>query len=61
MSAHPLLGLVAELNTRAVEWLAFHYGGPTGKQLSLTIRRIGAVVTNWLIASGRSKVAGRPD
>ncbi len=61
MSAHPLIGLIAELNTRAVEWLAFHFGGPAGKHLSLTIRRIGAAVTNWLIASGRSTVASRPD
>ena len=61
LGAHPLLGLIAELNTRAVEWLAFHYGGPAGKQLSLNIRRIGAAVTNWLISSGRSTAAGRPE
>ena len=57
----PLLGLVAEVNTRAVEWLAFHYGGPAGKQLSLTIRRIGAAVTNWLLETGRPKAPRRPD
>jgi uncharacterized membrane protein HdeD (DUF308 family) len=51
--AHPILGLVAELNTRAVEWLAFHFGGPAGKQLSLAIRRVGSAVTNWLLAVGR--------
>ena len=61
VQAHPLLGLVAELNTRTVEWLAFHYGGPAGKQLSLAIRRVGAAVTNWLLAAGRPTVAGRPD
>lgn len=60
VAAHPLIGLVAELNTRAVEWLAFHFGGPAGKQLSLTIRRIGAAVTNWLITIGRPARTGRP-
>jgi hypothetical protein len=43
---------VAELKTRFVEWLAFHFGGPAGKQLSLTIRRIGAAVTRWLVSQG---------
>jgi len=61
VKTHPMLGLVAELNTRAVEWLAFHFGGTSGKQLSLTIRRIGSAVTNWLIASGRPAGAGRPE
>jgi uncharacterized membrane protein HdeD (DUF308 family) len=51
VAKHPLLGLVAELNTRAVEWLAFHLGGPAGKGLSLAIRRAGAAVTNWLLAA----------
>lgn len=58
---HPMIGLVAELNTRAVEWLAFHFGGPAGKQLSLAIRRIGSAVTNWLIATGRPTGTRRPD
>ena len=40
VGSHPLLGTVAELNTRVVEWLAFHFGGPAGKNLSLTIRRV---------------------
>jgi len=53
VKAHPVLGLIAEVNTRAVEWLAFHFGGPAGKQLSLAIRRVGAAVTNWLISSAR--------
>jgi hypothetical protein len=48
-----MIGLVAELNTRAVEWLAFHFGGRAGKQLSLSIRRIGSAVTNRLLAVGR--------
>ncbi len=61
VQAHPMIGLVAELNTRAVEWLAFHFGGPAGKQLSLAIRRVGSTVTNWLIACGRPTVPGRPD
>jgi uncharacterized membrane protein HdeD (DUF308 family) len=62
LQAHPILGLIAELNTRAVEWLAFHLGGPAGKRLSLSIRRIGASVTNWLISTGRPvEDAGRPD
>jgi uncharacterized membrane protein HdeD (DUF308 family) len=60
VAAHPLIGLVAEINTRAVEWLAFHFGGPAGKQLSLSIRRFGAAVTNWLVAIGRPEGAGRP-
>ena len=61
VQAHPLLGLVAELNTRFVEWLAFHFGGPAGKTLSLNIRRIGAAVTAWLLSSGRTATAGRPE
>jgi uncharacterized membrane protein HdeD (DUF308 family) len=59
--AHPMIGLVAELNTRFVEWLAFHFGGPAGKRLSLAIRRIGAAVTAWLISPGRTAVAERPE
>ena len=59
--AHPVLGLVAELNTRFVEWLAFHFGGPAGKKLSLEIRRIGTAVTAWLLSSGRKAAAGRPE
>jgi uncharacterized membrane protein HdeD (DUF308 family) len=61
VKTHPMIGLVAELNTRAVEWLAFRFGGPAGKQLSLAIRRIGSAVTNWLIATGRPTVSGRPE
>ena len=53
---HPWRGMVAELNTRLVEWLAFHLGGPAGKQLSLTIRRIGSTVTLWLMRP--EKVSG---
>ena len=52
VATHPILGMVAELNTRFVEWLAFHFGGPAGKQLSLEIRRIGAAVTRWLVSQG---------
>ncbi len=51
VKAHPVVGLVAELNTRAVEWLAFHFGGPAGRRFSLAIRRVGASVTNWLISA----------
>lgn len=47
---HPWRGIVAELNTRAVEWLAFNLGGPSGKRLSLAIRRIGSTVTMWLMS-----------
>jgi Lecithin retinol acyltransferase len=50
VATHPILGMVAELNTRFVEWLAFHLGGPAGKQLSLSIRRMGAAVTRWLVS-----------
>jgi hypothetical protein len=50
--------MVAELNTRAVEWLAFHLGGPSGKRLSLAIRRIGSTVTMWLVRSSTLKRAG---
>jgi uncharacterized membrane protein HdeD (DUF308 family) len=61
VKTHPMIGLVAELNTRAVEWLAFRFGGPAGKQLSLAIRRIGSAVTNWLMATGRPTGARRPE
>jgi uncharacterized membrane protein HdeD (DUF308 family) len=57
VKAHPLIGLVAELNTRLIEWLAFHFGGPAGKQLSLGIRRVGAAITNWLIARAARSTA----
>jgi hypothetical protein len=46
---HPWRGIVAEMNTRVVEWLAFHLGGPSGKELSLAIRKIGSTVTMWLM------------
>ncbi len=57
---HPFIGLVAEVNTRAVEWLAFHFGGPLGKQFSLSIRRVGAAVTNWLVALGSHPLPEQP-
>ena len=50
VKAHPLLGLAAEANTRIVEYLAFHLGGPSGRKLSLEIRRIGSLVTAWLVS-----------
>jgi len=53
VAKHPLIGVVAELNTRLIEWLAFHFGGPAGKRFSLAIRRFGAAVTNWLTAPNR--------
>ncbi len=53
LARHPILGMVAEGNTRLVEWLAFHFGGPSGKHLSLFIRRVGAAMTNWLVAAAR--------
>jgi uncharacterized membrane protein HdeD (DUF308 family) len=55
---HPWRGMVAELNTRVVEWLAFHLGGPSGKQLSLAIRRIGSTVTMWLMRSSKRSAPG---
>jgi hypothetical protein len=55
---HPWRGMVAELNTRAVEWLAFHLGGPSGKQLSLAIRRIGSTVTLWLMRPSMPSAPG---
>jgi hypothetical protein len=57
MTAHPLLGTVAELNTRLFEWLAFHLGGPSGKRLSLAIRRLGAAVTNGIVALSLARSA----
>jgi Lecithin retinol acyltransferase len=61
VQTHPFLGTIAELNTRIVEWLAFHFGGPSGKRISLAIRRIGAVVTNWLVTSGGREETRLPD
>jgi uncharacterized membrane protein HdeD (DUF308 family) len=58
VTTRPVLGTVAELNTRLVEWLAFHFGGSAGKEISLTIRRLGATVTNWLVAPGGRPGAG---
>ena len=52
VAMHPVLGTVAELNTRLFEWLAFHFGGPAGKRVSLLIRRVGAAVTRWLVSAG---------
>ena len=51
VATHPILGMVAELNTRFFEWLAFHFGGPAGKHISLSIRRMGAAVTRWLVST----------
>ena len=53
VGSHPFLGTVAELNTRAVEWIAFHFGGSYGKNFSLTIRKIGNSVMNWLLLPAR--------
>ncbi len=50
---HPIRGLIAEINTRAVEWLAYQVGGAYGKTLSLKIRRLGAAVTTWLLAPAK--------
>jgi len=50
--------VVAELNTRIVEWLAFHLGGPAGKWLFLAIRRIGSTVTRWLMRPDKRSVEG---
>jgi uncharacterized membrane protein HdeD (DUF308 family) len=58
VTTRPVLGTVAELNTRLVEWLAFHFGGPFGKRISLAIRRMGAAVTNWLVAAGAGETTG---
>ncbi len=55
VATHPVLGMVAELNTRFVEWLAFHFGGPAGKRVSLSIRRMGAAVTRWLVSIGSER------
>lgn len=54
VAVHPFVGMIAELNTRIVEYLAFHLGGPSGKQLSLAIRRMGSIITMWLI-SGKDR------
>ena len=51
LTRNPMFGAVAELNTRVVEWLAFNLGGPSGKQPSLMIRRIGSSVTGWLFCA----------
>ena len=53
LARHPILGMVAEGNTRVVEWLAFHFGGPSGKHVSLLIRRLGSAITNWLVNAAR--------
>ncbi len=52
VAVHPFVGMIAEMNMRIFEFLAFHLGGPSGKELSLTIRRIGSIVTMWLITRG---------
>jgi uncharacterized membrane protein HdeD (DUF308 family) len=50
VALHPLVGIVVEIHTRIVEWVAFQFGGRYGKRLSLEIRRLGAWVTAWLLA-----------
>ena len=52
VAAHPVRGMIAEWNTRVVEWLAFHLGGASGKRLSLAIRRFGSAVTAALLKPG---------
>jgi uncharacterized membrane protein HdeD (DUF308 family) len=49
VAINPLIGMVAELNTRIIEYLAFHMGGPSGRAVSLQIRRLGSAVTAWLL------------
>jgi uncharacterized membrane protein HdeD (DUF308 family) len=61
VALHPFVGMVAELNTRLVEWLAFHFGGPAGKRLSLAIREFGATITNWLVNSRQLASTKQPD
>ena len=61
LARHPFRGMVAEGNTRLFEWLAFHFGGPSGKQLSLAIRRLGSATTNWLVNAGRRSTPGPSD
>ncbi|HKI20177.1 MAG TPA: hypothetical protein VKA15_19970 [Isosphaeraceae bacterium] len=58
MRTNPWRVVVAELNTRIVEWLAFHLGGPAGKWLFLAIRRIGSTVTRWLMRPDKRSVEG---
>jgi uncharacterized membrane protein HdeD (DUF308 family) len=55
VSVHPLIGMVAEVNTRIFEWLAFHLGGASGKDISLRIRRLGAIITTWVVTRGANK------
>lgn len=55
IGAHPFLGMIAEMNTRMVEWLAFHFGGPAGKKFSLRIRKLGATLTTWLVWLGAER------
>jgi uncharacterized membrane protein HdeD (DUF308 family) len=53
VSAHPILGMIAEFNSRVFEFLAFHFGGPAGKRLSLSIRRVGSTLTTFIVALGK--------
>jgi hypothetical protein len=55
---HPWRGIVAELNTRVAEWLAFHLGGPSGKWISLAVKRIGSTVMMWLMRPGKQSAPG---
>jgi uncharacterized membrane protein HdeD (DUF308 family) len=57
VTVHPVLGIVAEMNTRVFEWLAFHLGGPSGKSFSLAIRQFGSLVNAWLLALGSKSKA----
>lgn len=60
---HPVLGMVAELNTRVCEWLAFQFGGGVGMRVSLAIRQLGATVNVWLLTRGARRAGssgGRP-
>ncbi len=52
VAVHPFIGLVVEMNTRITEFLAFHLGGPSGRKLSLEIRKLGSTVTAWLLTRG---------
>ncbi len=50
ISVHPVVGVLAEFYTRAIEFAAFHLGGTFGKQTALVIRRTSAAVSKTLLA-----------
>ncbi len=51
----PLLGMMVELYSRLMEWLAFKLGGAFGKKASLWLRGNSALLSRWILTARLEK------